>query len=68
MYPVLHGEIGLVNAAIDCFFNVLDDKVKSMTVEEKKGRTKLTLAEIKLDLAKNTTKMQQLTGNWPTNY
>jgi len=33
IYPVLHGEIGFANAALDGFYDVLDDKIESMTVD-----------------------------------
>jgi hypothetical protein len=52
VYPVLHAEIGLANAALDGFYDVLDDKIESMTVDEKKARTKSIFADIKLDNAK----------------
>ncbi len=29
VYPVLHGEISLVNNALDAFYDVLDDNIES---------------------------------------
>ncbi len=31
VYPVLQGEIGLVNDALDAFYNFIDDNVEVMT-------------------------------------
>ena len=52
VYPVLHGEIGLVDAATDCFYDVLDDKIEVMSNDEKKARTKVILKEVKVDEGK----------------
>jgi hypothetical protein len=35
IHPVLHDEIGLVNDALDGFYNVLDENVEIMSDEEK---------------------------------
>jgi hypothetical protein len=35
VYPVLHGEIGLVNHALDELYGILDDNVEVMSDEEK---------------------------------
>jgi len=35
VYPVLHGEIGLINLALDSFYDVLDDNIEVMSEEEK---------------------------------
>jgi hypothetical protein len=35
VYPVLHGEIGLINNALDAFYDVLDENIEVMRDEEK---------------------------------
>jgi hypothetical protein len=45
VYPVLHGEIGLVNHALDAFHDILDDNVEVMSDEEKFIRNTTILAD-----------------------
>jgi hypothetical protein len=53
VYPVLHGEIGLANVAVDAFFDVLDDKIEVMTVAEKTARSQVVFADIAFDSCKD---------------
>ncbi len=49
IYPILHGKIGLVNDAIDSFYDILDDNVEIMSDEEKTVRNDCIIAEVSLD-------------------
>jgi hypothetical protein len=45
VYPILHGEIGLVNDAIDLFYDILDDNVEVMSDAEKTARNNYIVAD-----------------------
>jgi hypothetical protein len=49
VYPVLHGEIGLVNDAIDALYDILDQDVEIMSNEEKTARNNFIVAQITLE-------------------
>ncbi len=51
IYPVLHGEIGLVNGAVDGLYSELDDNVEKMSSEEKTARNHQIIADIARDAA-----------------
>jgi len=51
IYPVLHGEIGLVNNALDAFYDILDDNIEVLTDEEKISHTTTILADAALETA-----------------
>ena len=45
IYPVLHGEIGSVNNALDAFIDIIDDNIKVLTDEEKTFRNTTIFAD-----------------------
>lgn len=49
IYPVLHGEIGLVNCAVDGFYDILDDNIEILSEEEKMARNVQIMADIAKD-------------------
>jgi hypothetical protein len=49
VYPVLHGQIGLVNDAVDLFYVILDDNAEVMSDVEKTTRNNYIVAEIALE-------------------
>ena len=51
VYPVLHGEIGLVNNALDAFSDILDDNIEVMSDEEKTARNTTIFADATLESA-----------------
>jgi len=51
VYPVLHGEIGLVNNALDAFSDILDDNIEVMSDEEKTARSTTIFADATLESA-----------------
>ena len=51
IYPVLHGESGLVNNALDTFYDILDDNVEVMSDEEKVACNRTILADMALEAA-----------------
>jgi hypothetical protein len=51
IYPVLHGEIGLVNNTLDAFYDLLDDNVEVMSDEEKVAHNRTILADTALEAA-----------------
>jgi hypothetical protein len=51
IYPVLHGEIGQVNNALDAFYDVLDDNVEVLTDEGKTSRNTTILADAVFETA-----------------
>jgi hypothetical protein len=51
IYPVLHGEIGLINNALDAFYDIHDDNVEVMSDEEKVARNRTILADTALEAA-----------------
>jgi len=51
IYPVLHGEIGLVNNALDAFYNVLDDIVEVMSDKEKVACNRTIISDAALQAA-----------------
>jgi hypothetical protein len=58
VYPVLHGEIGLVNNALDAFYDILDDNIEVMSDEEKIARNTTILANAALEASLE--KMQEI--------
>ena len=51
IYPVLHGEIGLVNNALDAFYDILDDNIEVLTDEEKMSRNTTILSDAAFEAA-----------------
>jgi hypothetical protein len=45
IYPVLHGEIGLVNNVLDALYDILDDNVEVLSDEEKTSWNTAILAD-----------------------
>jgi len=54
VYPVLHGEIGLINLALDSFYDILDDNVEVMSEEEKIIRNTTILADAAFETSRET--------------
>jgi hypothetical protein len=52
IYPVLHGEIGLVNNALDALYGILDDNIEVLSDEEKTSRNTAILADTRSDSSK----------------
>ena len=46
IFPVLHGEIGLANLALDHFLDFVDDKEEVLSEEGKVARNYLVIAEV----------------------
>lgn len=61
IYPVLHGEIGLINGVLDNFYDFLDDKVEVLSEEEKVAGINTIIADVAHDKAK------QRLSNWQGN-
>jgi hypothetical protein len=51
VYPVLHSEIGLVNDALDSFYDFIDDNIEVLTDYEKVAWNQLVLADVALETA-----------------
>ncbi len=51
VYLVLHGEIGLVNNALDAFYDILDDNIEVISDEEKIAHNTTILADAALEAA-----------------
>jgi hypothetical protein len=49
IYPVLHGEIGLVNDVLDSFYDFLDDNIEVMTNDKKSACNQVVLADVALE-------------------
>jgi hypothetical protein len=49
IFPFLHGEIGLVNYALDGFYYTIDDKIKILSDQEKTARNSSIIAEVGLE-------------------
>ena len=45
IYPVLHGEIGLVNNVLDALYDILDDNIEVLSDEEKTSWNTAILAD-----------------------
>ena len=54
VYPVLHGEIGLINLALDSFYDILDDNVEVMSEEEKIIRNTTILTDAAFETSRET--------------
>jgi hypothetical protein len=59
IFPFLHGEIGLVNYALDGFYYIIDDKIKILSNQEKTARNSSIIAEVGLEQSR-----EQINNAW----
>jgi hypothetical protein len=63
VYPVLHGEIGLVNNALDGLYDVIDENIEVMSDAEKIARNTAILAHAALESAVENFKAWEASSN-----
>jgi hypothetical protein len=60
IYPVIHGEIGLMNNALDCFYDVIDENIEVMSHAAKNACNAAILAHAALESAVESSKLGKL--------